>query len=218
MLRDRGLHLAVSIYADDIRDFAGQLETLMLYEPIRISSQSGRDSMTRDEGCSFFEQALAIEAKAGVDVAHETHRGRLLFAPWEAGYYLQRFPSLHINADFSHWVNVCERLPDDQAQAIDLACRRAIHIHGRVGYEEGPQAPDPSAREYERHLKWHEARWTAIRRAHEQAGSEYLTFTPEYGPPDYLHTLPHTRKPVADLWEVCLWAASRIRQLWPDIA
>jgi hypothetical protein len=40
-----------------------------------------------------------------------------------------------------------------------------------------------------------------------------LTFTPEYGPPTYLHTLPHTQMPVADLWQVCLWAAARARQV-----
>ena len=217
MLRDHGLRLAVCIYADDVQGFARQLETLLQYEPVRISCHGGRDAMTHEQGCTFFEQALSIQAKAGVEVAHETHRGRLLFSPWDTMYYLQKFPTLKINADFSHWVNVCERLPDDQAQALALACRRSIHIHGRVGYEEGPQVPDPSAPEYASHLHWHESQWTAIRQAHEQAQAEHITFTPEYGPPNYLHTLPHTQAPVADLWKVCLWAAQRIRHLWNDI-
>jgi hypothetical protein len=217
MLGDRGLRLAVCIYADDVGGFARQMETLCRYEPMRIISHSGLDAMTRDQGCAFFEQALSVQARAGVEVGHETHRGRLLFTPWDAMYYLQKFPALKINADFSHWVNVCARLPDDQAPALALACGRAINIHGRVGYEEGPQVPDPSAPEYARHLAWHEAQWTAIRKAHEQTRSEYITFTPEYGPPGYMHTLPHTQAPVADLWKVCLWGAQRIRHLWNDI-
>ncbi len=103
-------------------------------------------------------------------------------------------------------------MPDDQREALELANRRAIHIHGRVGYEEGPQVPDPSAPEYAGHLAWHERQWQEIRQHRQQAGADYLTFTPEYGPPSYLHTLPHTNVPVADLWQVCLWGAARARQ------
>lgn len=29
--------------------------------------------------------------------------------------------------------------------------------------------------------------------------------TPEFGPDNYLHTLPFTREPVADLWEINSW-------------
>ena len=59
---------------------------------------------------------------------------------------------------------------------------------------------------------WHEAQWQQIKQAHEQNGRDILTFTPEYCPSNYLHTLPHTNVPVADLWNVCLWAAERARQ------
>jgi hypothetical protein len=38
------------------------------------------------------------------------------------------------------------------------------------------------------------------------------TFTPNYGPPPYLHTLPHTNVPVASLSEVCDWQANRARE------
>jgi hypothetical protein len=122
-----------------------------------------------------------------------------------------------VNADFSHWVTVCERLPDDQEEALSLACSRTLHIHGRVGYEQGPQVPDPGAPEYGAHLAWHEARWDRIRKIHEEAGSSILTFTPEYGPPPYLHTTPRANEPVADLWEICLWQARRIRERWSDL-
>ncbi len=32
---------------------------------------------------------------------------------------------------------------DDQQEALALACIHAIHIHARIGYEEGPQVNDP---------------------------------------------------------------------------
>ena len=43
------------------------------------------------------------------------------------------------------------------------------------------------------------------------ADSRSSTLTPEFGPPPYLHTLPHTNVPVADLAAVCDWMASRQR-------
>jgi hypothetical protein len=186
---------------------------LAAFEPLKINLQSGRDSLTHDEGCAFFEKALKTEAPNGLPFLHETHRGRLLFTPWDTAFYLRQFPELHITADYSHWVNVCERLPDDQHEALALANRRATHIHGRVGYEEGPQVPDPRAPEYAPQVAWHEQQWQAIKSARLAANDLSLTFTPEYGPPMYLHTLPHTNVPVADLWAICRHGMERARVL-----
>ncbi len=187
------------------------LESLAEYHPARINLQTGRDNMTRDEACAIFEESLRVEETIGIPVCHETHRGRIFFTPWDTAWYLRQFDGLKITADYSHWVNVCERLPEDEAEALALANRHAAHIHGRVGYEEGPQVPDPSAPEYAAQLAWHEKQWRQIRDLRAVDGHETLTFTPEYGPPGYLHTLPHTNVPVADLWNVCLWAAERAR-------
>lgn len=72
--------------------------------------------------------------------------------------------------------NAC---PTDQAAALELSNRRAGHIHGRVGYAEGPQVPDPSAPEVAAELAWHETQWQQIRDLHTKAGVDSLTFTPE---------------------------------------
>jgi sugar phosphate isomerase/epimerase len=209
-----GLKLIMAGAVDSKAALEPTLLALAEYQPIKIGLHSGRDSMTRDEGCAFFEVALRLEQKIGIPVSHETHRGRMFFTPWETAYYLREFPSLKIVADYSHWVNVCERLPKDQQAALDLANERTFHIHARVGYEEGPQVPDPSALEYANQLAWHEQQWQAIIRKRAQAGDALVTVTPEYGPPMYLHTLPHTNVPVADLWNVCLWGARRFRQMF----
>lgn len=218
MLDAHGLQWIANIYTATPAEFGDAVARAADGAPLKVIAHSGRDAMTRDEGCRYFEQALALEAQHGLAVGHETHRGRLLATPWDALYYLQRFPALKLNVDFSHWVVVCERLPDDQAAALALACARAIHIHGRVGDEEGPQVPHPAAPEFQRLHAWYEAQWDAIRAAHAQQGRDSITFTPEYGPPGYLHTLPFTRVPVADLWEVCVWQMQRIRAHWPDLA
>ena len=210
--QEYSLKAIVGAFAPDKELLEPTLTRLAAFKPLKINLHSGRDSWTREEGCAFFEESLRAEAQVTVPVLHETHRGRLLYTPWDTAFYLRQFEYLKITADYSHWVNVCERLPDDQAEVVELANQRALHIHGRVGYEEGPQVPHPAAPEYANHLVWHEKQWRQIRQYRQQAGDTMLTFTPEYGPPGYLHTLPYTNVPVADLWEICLWGAERARQ------
>ncbi|MDZ4764836.1 MAG: TIM barrel protein [Chloroflexota bacterium] len=211
------LKLIMAAQIDTVEQLAPMLTALAAYQPIKIGIHPGRDSMSRDEGARFFEEALRIEQQIGVPVSHETHRGRLFYTPWDTAYYLKQFPELKVVADYSHWVNVCERLPDDQAAALELANQRAFHIHGRVGYEESPQVPDPAAPEYAGHLAWFERHWTQIADARHAAGDTALTFTPEYGPPPYLQTLPYTRQPLSNLWDVCLWGADRARKLFAPL-
>jgi hypothetical protein len=105
---------------------------------------------------------------------------------------------------------VAERLLDDCGPIIELAASRCIHIHARVGYEEGPQVPDPSAPEYQRHVEAHERWWDLVWKSQQARGFAHSTLTPEFGPPGYLHTLPHTNVPVADLDRVCKYMADRL--------
>ena len=211
-----GLKLIMAGQVDSKDALDPTLKALAEYAPIKIGIHSGRDSFSREQGRAFFEEALRLEQQIGIPVSHETHRGRMFFTPWDTAFYLREFPTLKIVADYSHWVNVCERLPNDQQAALDIANARTFHIHARVGYEEGPQVPDPSAPEYAAQLAWHEVQWLAIAYQRALAGDALLTVTPEYGPPMYLHTLPHTNVPVADLWKVCLWGARRFRQMFAE--
>ncbi len=214
LIEQTSLKVIAAAMMPDIASIQPVLDRLQAFDPVKINLQSGRDSMTLDEGSTFLEAVLTITMRLPIPVLHETHRGKVFYAPWTTAIYLKRFPEVRITADYSHWVNVCERLPLDQADVLQLANARAGHIHGRVGYEEGPQVPHPAAPEYATQLEWHESQWRAIYDAHIASESDTLTFTPEYGPPAYLHTLPYTNAPVADLWEVCQWATDRARQLF----
>ncbi len=195
--------------AAHLASFQTQLESCVPYQPPLVNCHSGYDGWTEDESIRFFEAALAIEADLGVLVAHETHRGRILYNPWTTLRMVERFDALKLCCDFSHWVCVCERLLPRMDDLIAACALQALHIHARVGYEEGPQVPDPRAPEYRRHLEAHEAWWDAIWSAQQQKGMETITLTPEFGPPPYLHSLPYTKAPVADLWEICSWQGQR---------
>ncbi len=180
----------------------------------KIVSHTGRDKWSFERGGELFRAALKLEKEHGIPIAHETHRRRMLYAPWATARYLEEFPDLRLTLDLSHWCVVCESLLADVPELVDAALDRAIHLHARVGYEEGPQVPDPSAYEYRRHLETHERWWDMLKQKREADGTAVLTITPEFGPPNYLHTLPHTNQPVADLWKVNLWMRDRLKDRW----
>jgi sugar phosphate isomerase/epimerase len=194
---------------DHFASFREKIEKARSLEPLQITVHGGKDWWPFDLQREFFAEALEIERRIGLLVNHETHRGRPMFTPSATARLLREFPELYLNADFSHFVNVCESLLEDQTEDIALCISRARHLHGRIGHEEGPQVNDPRAPEWAAQVAAHEAWWEEIVRTRLKAGAEYFTFNPEFGPPNYMPTLPHTKQPVTDLWEVCLWMARR---------
>lgn len=177
-----------------------------------VTSMAGCDAWSVDQSVQFFGAADDVAREHGVVASFETHRGRSLYNPWTTRDVLRQLPKLRITCDFSHWCVVCERLVDSEAEALALCFERAHHIHARVGYEQGPQVSDPSAPEYLDALQAHERWWSAIWEAHKQQGRAFSTMTPEFGPDGYLHQLPHTQMPVADLKAVNGWMARRQRE------
>jgi sugar phosphate isomerase/epimerase len=189
-----------------------QVEACSDLSPLFISVHGGSDAWSYTQAEDFYGGALELEQRAGIRLAHETHRGRYFNNPWATAAILRRFPALQLTCDFSHWVCVTERLLEDCGALIDLAARHCLHLHARVGYEEGPQVPDPRAPEWSQHLAAHEAWWDKIWAAQQSRGLPLSTLTPEFGPPPYLHTAPFTQTPVADLPAICDWMALRQRE------
>lgn len=215
-LHNLGYIAQVVTSGDHAESFAAQVRRAAGFQPQLIVSHSARDSMPYDQQLQFFESALAVEREVGIPVGHETHRYRAMFTPWTTSALLRDLPELKIAADFSHWCCVCESLLEDQAEHMRLAFERAIHIHARIGYAEGPQVPHPGAPEFAGELTAFEGWWSEIFKHRSESGAEFATVTPEFGPPGYMPTLPFTRQPVADLWEVNEWMANRLRQTFQE--
>lgn len=95
---------------------------------------------------------------------------------------------------------------------LALCAERAHHVHARVGYDQGPQVPNPTAPEYQPALEAHERWWRKIWQAQAERGLAVSTMTPEFGPDGYLQCAPFTQTPVADLVEINAWMAQRERQ------
>jgi len=188
-----------------ITEFENQLRDVAELHPLFVNTHSGKDWFSIEEAVEFFEAAIHASKEAGIRVCHETHRGRILYSPWVARAIVAKVPDLLLCADLSHFVVVTEANPADQklTEAINALADRVIHIHARVGYEEGPQVNDPRAPEWEDHVRGHEKWWETIWRSQAERKLEYSTFTPEFGPPQYMHTLPFSKVPVSNLWEIC---------------
>ncbi len=197
---------------EHIESFREQAFVASELRPMMINCHSGKDAFSHEESVQFFHEALQIEADLETPVAHETHRGRILYNPWITSRLLDHFVDLKLCSDFSHWVCVCERIIDDQIEIIRQCAERTIHLHARVGFPEGPQVPDPRAPEYQPFVQAHERWWDVIWTSQNERNQAVSTLTPEYGPPMYLHTLPHTNVPVANLSDICDWQATRLRE------
>ena len=197
--------------AEHLLSLKNQIEECLDDSPLFINGHTGSDTWSYTQAEDFYGAALQMETELGVALCHETHRSRYFSTPWNTERILQRFPSLKLTCDYSHWVCVAERLLPDCGEILQLCAEHCGHLHARVGFEEGPQVPDPRAPEWSHHLEVHERWWQQIWKAQEAAGREVSTLAPEFGPPPYMPTMPFTQAPVADLNAICNWMAQRER-------
>lgn len=181
-----------------------------LQRPLYINCHSGRDYFSYEQGKTFIDHTTALAKSTGLKICHETHRSRLLFASPVARHYMETIPELRITFDVSHWCNVHESLLEDQQETVDMTLKRVDHIHARIGHAEGPQVNDPRAPEWDHAVKAHFAWWDKVVEIKKQKG-EILTVLTEFGPPDYMPTLPYTRQPLADQWAVNAYMMQLIR-------
>jgi sugar phosphate isomerase/epimerase len=170
--------------------------------PDYINCHSGKDFFNSSQNQKLIDITIAQQEKTGINILHETHRGRMCFAAHITQEFLKNNPKMNLTLDISHWTNVHESMLDNQPKAVELALSRTAHIHARVGHEQGPQVSDPFAPEwdytFQKHLQW----WDTVINQHASVGSKPITILTEFGPPNYMPTLPYTKQPVANQWEI----------------
>jgi sugar phosphate isomerase/epimerase len=181
-----------------------------IQKPLYINCHTGRDYFSFEQGKTFLEHTIELSKSTGIKICNETHRSRLLYSAPVARHYMESLPELRVTFDVSHWCNVHESLLADQTETLDLTLQRVDHIHARIGHPEGPQVNDPRAPEWDPAVKAHFAWWDKIVEMKKQKG-EVLTILTEFGPPDYMPTLPYTRQPLADQWAVNVHMMHTIR-------
>ncbi len=180
--------------------------------PLLVTTMAGCDAWPEATSIDFFQRGMVLAEAEGLTLCYETHRSRTLFNPWVTQRIVEALPEIKLTADFSHWCVVCERLVDTEFDVITAIAPNIHHIHARVGYDQGPQVPHPAAPEYAEALAAHQRWWEVIWCAQQSRGYTLTTMTPEFGPDGYLHRLPFTDAPVADLREINNWIAETERE------
>ncbi len=182
-----------------------------IQRPLYINNHTGKDYFGYDDNKKFIEHTDALARETGIRICHETHRARIFFAAHITRQYLENFPDLQLTLDASHWCNVHESMLEDQQETLALALERTGHIHARIGHPQGPQVNDPRAPEWkdivEQHFKW----WDRVV-ARKKKNAELMTFLPEFGPMDYMPSLPYTKQPVADQWGINVYMMQLLRE------
>jgi sugar phosphate isomerase/epimerase len=198
-------------YAKHAEQFKSGISEAAKLKPLYINCHSGKDYFSFEQNKSLMDFSLDLGAKSGIPVYHETHRGRSLFAAHTTRNFIEKIPNLRLCLDISHWCNVHESLLGDQKGTIDLTLSRVDHIHARVGHAEGPQVSDPRAPEWDGAVKAHFAWWDTVVETKRKEG-KIMTILTEFGPPDYLPTLPYTRQPVASQWDINVYMLQQLKK------
>lgn len=191
--------------------FQEGLTTALKTKPLYINCHSGRDHFSFDQNKKFIEWSYAASKDTGIPVYHETHRGRILYSAPLTKNFIDAIANLRLTLDISHWCAVHESFLEDQAETVALALNRTDHIHARIGHAEGAQVNDPRAPEWDYAVKAHFAWWDKIVERKKAEGKP-LTILTEFGPADYMPTLPYTRQPVADQWAINVYMMEVLRK------
>ncbi|MDB6120130.1 MAG: hypothetical protein JWO08_3911 [Verrucomicrobiaceae bacterium] len=203
-------HLKPTRHLDDLRRL---IEASLPFAPVLVNALAGSDAWAFRDKVQFFSQAMEMGKALNVHLAFETHRSRPTFNPWVTRDLLLELPEMRVTCDFSHWCAVCERLVmDEEPELLDLLAERVAHVHARVGYDQGPQVPDPRAPEHADALVAHVRWWRRL-----ALGKSALTMTAEFGPDGYLQRAPFSQRPVADLRQINGWMTGHLRNVMTGV-
>jgi len=178
-----------------------QVARALQFSPKLINCHTGRDIFSLKDNLCLFEAALELEQKHDVKITHETHRFRPTFSTFGTEQIIDELPELKLNLDISHWMVVHESDLSDQQERLNKLFKNVHHIHGRVGYEEGPQVTNPQDERWQEHLINHTKLWQKVVDNAVSREDDILTITPEFGPFPYAHVHPDSNEHLTDIWQ-----------------
>ena len=208
ILNDTGCNIVSQVRAEgqtpkeQLLSLEKGMQNAVQFEPLHVNVHCGKDYWPMVENLNVISGCQELAEKYKITVVHEIHRARATFCTTSTMEILDSIPDIRFTADFSHWCCVHNSLLQDQADFVNRIIDRSDYIHARVGSTTTPQITDPRAPEWkfavEAHILW----WQKIVDKHKSSNSEYLAICSEFGPPSYMVTLPYTKQPIANLWEI----------------
>jgi sugar phosphate isomerase/epimerase len=192
--------------------FAANLQECAEGAPLLINSHTGRDSFSLEKLVVLVDIAQEFTARTGIPVAHETHRGRMGYGPQAAAPLFSLRKDLQITADFSHWVCVTESMLEHFEDLLAEAIRRSRHVHARVGFEQGPQVPNPRLPRWGYAVDHFFGWWDRIVEHNAQHKTPVLPITTEFGPPPYMAVTEPGGLPAEDQFELNTYMLGLLRE------
>lgn len=187
-------------FEESLEEYKSYLKKAIDQKPLAINSHTGSDFLSFEQNMAFIRAANNISKASNIPIYHETHRGRFSYSLPETNKYLNDNYNLKLTLDVSHWMVVHESLLINKEDLLEKVILKSDHIHARVGFEEGPQVNDPSAPEWKSALNRHLDIWESV--IHKKWNNKQIaTITTEFGPPNYMPTMPFTNKPLSNQWE-----------------
>jgi sugar phosphate isomerase/epimerase len=198
-------------FEESIKAYTEHFKKLIAWKPAYINCHTGSDFLSFEQNKAFIDATNSIAKEYNIPIYHETHRGRFSYNLTDTKKYIQAIPDLRLTLDISHWMVVHESLLENQDTVLEEVLNRTHHIHARVGHEEGPQVNDPKAPEWKKAVDRHLEIWEKL--IHEKwKTQDVFTITTEFGPANYMPTLPYTQVPVADQWEANLYIMKKLNE------
>lgn len=198
-------------FQESLKAYTKHFKTLLEWKPAYINCHTGNDFYTFEQNKAFIEAANKIAKENTIPVYHETHRGRFSYNLPDTKKYIKAIPDMKMTLDISHWMVVHESLLENQDAELEEVLDRSHHIHARVGHAESPQVNDPEAPEWKKAADRHLDIWEKVIRQKWKTQDVY-TITTEFGPADYMPTLPYTRVPVADQWKANVYMMKALKE------
>ncbi len=208
LLNETNLDLIAQVRAEgktadeQIDSFKKELDKTLPFNPLLVNAHCGKDYWPLSENLKVIAAAQTFADKVGIKITHETHRARATFCAPTTMDIIGALPGIRFTADFSHWCCVHNTLLEDQPKSVNRLIEKTDYIHARVGSAVTPQVTDPRAPEWRAEVETHVQWWEKIAKLRKAGNTDVLPICSEFGPPNYMATIPYTREPVANLWEI----------------
>ena len=174
-----------------------------------------------DEGARLIEAVLTASARHRVPLYVETHRATIFQDMQRTVKFIERFPELEFNGDFSHWYTGSEMVYggfERKLEFIQPVLDRVRFLHGRIGNPGSMQVavtPDDPA-SYVGHFRM---LWTRSFAAYLRATTPkqpFITFAPELLAPNIFYARTFNGAEESDRWQQSLLLAEIARECFAN--
>lgn len=176
-----------------------------------------------DDNCArLIEDVLNASAKYEIPLYPETHRATIFQDIWRTVQFVNRFPQLRFNGDFSHWYTGSEFIYGGFERKFEFlrpVMERVRFLHGRIG-NPGCIQVDIGDGESTRHpyVQHFRELWTAVFSSFlaNEPNLDFFCFAPELLPATIYYARTCNGQEESDRWQQSLVLARIAQECFKD--